>query len=428
MRLFISYAHIDRQKVSELVDVLREAAYDPWFDHRLMPGQNWKSELLNAIRICETFVYALTPDSARSEWCQWEFAQAVKMGKPVIPVLLQAHTPLPEAISQYQYADFTEGATPRAVARLMGGLRIMAVVVPPNIVPPAPIDPAGYPAQAYGNGDAAALEAELPLSTHPRLAPEIAPDDYDEGETLPADDDFALALPPETSPTWSVNFSIKREVSDILPPLFEWCKLSEGRVTLPSFEDQPSNHLNRYVVGAFEIARFPITNAQYQVFVRASDGYSQERWWDFSDGARAMRAAHPQLPSISPSERLAPCTQVSWYDALAFCFWLNWKAGLAPKAAPYTAKGVITLPSEQQWQYAAQENIFGKSPLGVSEWCLTTYDTNGIDLRSNAARVLCSSSYRSPGDFSATSRIQAAPDTVRPDIGFRVAHAVVSSD
>src|SRR6185295_214098 len=118
MRLFISYAHVDKHQVSELVDVLREAAYDPWFDHKLMPGQNWKVELLSAIQLCDAFLYALTPESVQSEWCQWEFSEAVKMGKPVIPVLLQAKTKLPEAINHYQYADFTDGPSPKSVARL----------------------------------------------------------------------------------------------------------------------------------------------------------------------------------------------------------------------------------------------------------------------------------------------------------------------
>ncbi|MBZ0284132.1 MAG: toll/interleukin-1 receptor domain-containing protein, partial [Anaerolineae bacterium] len=129
MRLFISYAHVDKFQVSQLVDVLREADYDPWFDHKLMPGHDWKAELYKAIERCDAFLYALTPESVQSEWCQWEFGQAVHLGKPVIPVLMQSKTDLPPAIAHLQYVDFTEGPTPKSVARLLGGLRLVTAVI-----------------------------------------------------------------------------------------------------------------------------------------------------------------------------------------------------------------------------------------------------------------------------------------------------------
>jgi len=52
MRLFISYARVNYYQVSQLVEILRDGGYDPWFDHKLFPGQDWKAELFRAIQTC----------------------------------------------------------------------------------------------------------------------------------------------------------------------------------------------------------------------------------------------------------------------------------------------------------------------------------------------------------------------------------------
>jgi hypothetical protein len=130
MQLFISYARIDITQVKQLVEILRTGGYEPWFDRELLVGEEWKVQLQRALTDCDGFVYALTPESVASEWCQWEFAEAVRLGKPVIPVLIREETILPPAIAARQYADFSDGATGDAVARLLGGLLALAQKIP----------------------------------------------------------------------------------------------------------------------------------------------------------------------------------------------------------------------------------------------------------------------------------------------------------
>ena len=148
MKLFISYAHVDKWQINQLVEILREAGQDPWFDNKLVPGQDWKSELHSAIESCEAFVYALTPESVASEWCQWEFATAVELGKSIIPILVQPKTEIPKSISRYQYADFSDGLTPKAVAKLMGGITHIVISIPKDEAPSASENPAGKPSRA----------------------------------------------------------------------------------------------------------------------------------------------------------------------------------------------------------------------------------------------------------------------------------------
>src|SRR3990172_5183662 len=94
------------------------------------------------------------------------------------------------------------------------------------------------------------------------------------------------------------------------------------------------------------MAKYPITNAQFHIFVDALDGYMNPQWRDFSSAAKAWHAEHPQpsYPSFdfkSPHPRV----NVSWYESMAFCQWLNAQI----KQSEYQ----IILPTETQWQRAA---------------------------------------------------------------------------
>jgi membrane peptidoglycan carboxypeptidase len=147
MKLFISYAHTDRWQVNQLVELLRQGKHDPWFDKELTSGFEWQQQLGDAIKQSDVFVYILSPESVGSEWCQWEFARAVEMNKPILPVLIQSKTQFPEAIAKLQYVDFSEGPTPEAVAQLMGGFTQIATTISREAAPQAPTNPIGKPAQ-----------------------------------------------------------------------------------------------------------------------------------------------------------------------------------------------------------------------------------------------------------------------------------------
>lgn len=80
------------------------------------------------IATSDAYVYAMTKASISSEWCQWEFATAVNLKSPAIPVLFESSLAIPEPLRSLQYADFREGATGIAVARLMGALNSLQKV------------------------------------------------------------------------------------------------------------------------------------------------------------------------------------------------------------------------------------------------------------------------------------------------------------
>ncbi len=211
----------------------------------------------------------------------------------------------------------------------------------------------------------------------------------------------------------------------ILPPSFEWINIPGGELML-----KDKYYVGTFTVEPFVIAKYPITNAQFQVFVDAPDGYHETRWWDYSSEARKWRDENPAPMYTTYADGDLPRTNVTWYEAVAFCRWLSEHTGQS-----------ITLPTEQQWQRAAQwddrriypwgnkwdasrcntkESGIGKptpvtryangaSPYGVMdmsgnvwEWCLNEYGKpRNVQFSGTEARVLRGGSFDEYGHCTA---------------------------
>ncbi|MCQ3932286.1 MAG: hypothetical protein DPW16_17695 [Chloroflexi bacterium] len=213
--------------------------------------------------------------------------------------------------------------------------------------------------------------------------------------------------PPKTSRKYS------HEVASVIGDLFEWVEIPEGAVFLEDASHYGGTSGGKFQVRPFAIARYPITNAQYQVFMEAADGYRNPQWWEYSPHASNwyQRKQSPEETAF-PGDNL-PRTNVSWYSAMAFCNWLGHKTNQN-----------ILLPTEQQWQRAAQGDYFlkypwgdefdvgrcnfmstgptpvtqfpdGASPFGVMDmcgniwqWCLNEWGTDGLDITTNRPRAM----------------------------------------
>lgn len=121
------------------------------------------------------------------------------------------------------------------------------------------------------------------------------------------------------------------------------------------------------LLAPFEIARYPVTNAQYACFIH-DDGYNAAKpWWDAAGRAWLLRDDNateglavgqrrhfkhqPEWWEDARSGQLRPnhpVVGVSWYEAMAFCRWLT-------QHAWYNSDGCLyLLPSELEWEYAAR--------------------------------------------------------------------------
>ncbi len=136
-------------------------------------------------------------------------------------------------------------------------------------------------------------------------------------------------------------------MNNLLPSPFAWCAVPSGIVVL-------KNSQYEFEVAAFDMAKYPITNAQFQVFVDAEDGYANAEWWNFSPAAARWRIGYEQpTPIPFPGDDL-PRSSVGWYEAIAFSRWLSAKTGAE-----------IGLPTEQEWQRAAQGDDARPYPWGT---------------------------------------------------------------
>jgi len=96
-------------------------------------------------------------------------------------------------------------------------------------------------------------------------------------------------------------------------------------------------------VDNFVMGKYPVTNAQFDVFLNVEDGYYNPKWWQFSDQAKKWFESQKAPQSSKYSGDELPRENVSWFEAMAFCKWLSNLLNME-----------ITLPTVAQWQRAAQ--------------------------------------------------------------------------
>jgi len=79
IRVFLAHASEDQKRVIGLYHQLSDAGFKPWMDEfDLLPGQNWREEIDNAINQSDVFLACLSKHSVKKEgYIQKEFRQAL---------------------------------------------------------------------------------------------------------------------------------------------------------------------------------------------------------------------------------------------------------------------------------------------------------------------------------------------------------------
>lgn len=122
----------------------------------------------------------------------------------------------------------------------------------------------------------------------------------------------------------------------ILPPLV--C-VKAGPFEMGSNKGEPNSYDDEYsavtknkrhlvTVSEFWISCFPVTNAEYALFVRATGAEIPKHWRE---------------GEVPPGLETHPVVYVSWHDAQAYCRWLSQVSGRA-----------VRLPTEAEWEKAAR--------------------------------------------------------------------------
>ncbi len=137
----------------------------------------------------------------------------------------------------------------------------------------------------------------------------------------------------------------------------------------------PSNSVNPL----FFIARYPVTNLQYQRFLESDDydkdyiwqnvaafdadkktptrNMGDEAWkWFQENGGKDRKPYVWDDPRFGASRRLFPVVGVTWYEAAAYCVWLGRHWSEWPEASSLqllTSNVQFRLPTEDEWKRAA---------------------------------------------------------------------------
>lgn len=219
-------------------------------------------------------------------------------------------------------------------------------------------------------------------------------------------------------------------------PLLEWLDIPAGQAAL-------ADDAGTFEVAPFQIAKYPVTNAQFDAFIQ-DKGYKTDQWW----AGLAQTGGAPRASDWRDLD--CPKLEVCWYEAVAFGRWLADQTGLN-----------IRLPTEWEWQWAAvgasgadypygsafdplqantKESGIGRttavthyastpSPFGavdmsgnVWEWCINEGVTlQNCQTEGSENRALRGGSWNNPQKHAtATFRSHRTPRTRTFNIGFRL--------
>jgi hypothetical protein len=225
-------------------------------------------------------------------------------------------------------------------------------------------------------------------------------------------------------------------------PDIDWVKIPAGEFVYGEGKEETTIYLD-----AFEIARYPVTNAQYQAFINDA-AYDDDQWW------RGLEK--PDVEESDWPQGNRPKINVDWFESTAFTRWLSHRLGLK-----------ISLPHETQWERAARGTtgleypwgneyqsgyanvdeteredrphnlgqttsvgiyLHAGSPEGVLdlagnvwEWCSNDYDRPTEKIEVPKTPVLRGSAWFGlPGVARTASRFRGDPDGRYYNIGFRL--------
>ncbi len=439
LHVFLCHASQDKPIVRELYRrLLAEGWIDPWLDEeKLLPGQDWDMEIEKAVEATDAVLVCLSQDSVSKEgYVQKEIRKILDLSdqKPeeaifLIPLRLEDCTP-PRRLTKWHYVDYFPLDKKQIVyRRLLASLESRADNL--NITKSSSTN--SQPSRGLG---------EDTFSTDPGLA----------------------------------NLNL------------ELVTIPEGEFPMGCLDNDIGGYpfekpQHTVFVSDFILAKTPITVAQWMVFSEQSDYTSQAEivgghiWKSFgilNIGWSNNKGASWQAPRGQGIETkhifTHPVTQVTWYDAVKFCKWLNGTSvtNTLPKGWQFR------LPTEAEWEKAARGvdgrmwpwgntpptpelcnfngNVGGTTPVGkyaskafssygcvdmagnVYEWCLDEFYENSYknratnkqikdpcDIYVGDNRVLRGGSFSDDAkQVRATRRIMMKRDFPTWNIGFRI--------
>jgi formylglycine-generating enzyme required for sulfatase activity len=283
VRVFVSYASPDRAFAEKLVADLQAAGAEVWWDVSGIDEGDFLGKINQALQQCQWLVLVLTPNAIASKWVNIEVNAAINrrekgLMRGVLPMLASqirqdAIPPIWDNLHRY------DGVSnyPTEVARLIRTFGLSgASAEPPPAASVIPIGPPSY------------------------LPPRLAQLGY-RGMYFPDGGGTEVIVPP---------------LCEV--PAGPFLMGSDPNKDKDAQEDEQPQH--RVTVEAFQIAKYPVTVAEYFCF---------------------LRAGHRGRSQLAQVEH--PAVDISWQDAMEYVRWLSERTGQTWR-----------LPSEAEWEKAAR--------------------------------------------------------------------------
>ncbi|MBN8590116.1 MAG: SUMF1/EgtB/PvdO family nonheme iron enzyme [Anaerolineae bacterium] len=507
--IFISYSKKNRDYAYQLADYLEANGFPIWIDRAdIEYGVDWWDAIVEGLRVCGAFIVIMTPESKASQWVKREVFLAEQQRKSTFPILLNGDNW--ELFVLTQYADLRNGAMPGAeflqrLSQHVTPRRKGEATVPPPLPIVTPAAPT--PVEVSFDVDEAIIafnvayrakqwsEALNLLGRIRASRQDPSPFDPDDAErrvqTIIEDEKRrrereawegerakryrrvqATEQMGDSAATWAALQRFWQDFPEYDPEhIAEQVRPKPSRPSSLSILRQGLLSFDWIAIPGkgYSIAKYPLTNAQFKLFMDAR-GYQNQQWWTaagwearargwvYDGGWKETGNAWVQPRSWTDAKwngAEQPVVGVSWYEAVAYCLWLSDLTGEQ-----------IMLPTEDQWQYAAQgedgrqypwgndwdckkcNNSVkpcnndrttsvrqyegkGDSPFGVVdmagnvwEWCLTDYEDRTNDIHSAAnKRGLRGGSWLNLNTdlFRCGVRVRSTPHGRDDDGGFRLA-------
>jgi hypothetical protein len=424
-KLFISYSRRQSEWAKQFnLKLFQSKRYFPWIDERIPTSMDWWRSICENIETCYAFVAIFTESYAQSRYCLAELEYALALNKPIIVLKADNATYPPDLEEQriqfFAVPELSENTLTDAVMEVHATIQQIIEDYHKGV----------YQTQS------SVVRPSVPSANNP--------EDVAIADTLKTLINTAtLSSRAEGITLDEANTAIQA----ILGEPFAWCAISAGEVNIhTSAKDQCLMHVND-----FYMAKFALTNRQFDVFYTTKDGWSNPLWWDFSSDAQRWHDGRKRPNATAFLGDDLPRTNLTWYDAIAFTRWLSFQSGL-----------LISLPTEAQWQRASGGdsgfvfpwgNTFegdklcwsknsnhnpapvgaysdGASPYGVVqmvgnvwEWCLTTWDDpQATTLTTYTSRAMRGGSWYNVNEkyFQVLGRGGNKPDNFKNNWGMRL--------
>lgn len=347
-RVFVSDNHQDNAYCREFVAALRQKLVSDeavWYDEHNMGWGQIRREIERELAQRQHFIAILSPVAVDSDWVNDEIDAAVELRRrgsmQTIQFVIALQCEMPLLLSNYKRVIAPDGLPYPAQEAARRALAVIQPTPPEyaSAIPQASLEQANQLIRKIAEQQS---QAPKPISIpSDRFPPRLA----DLGFTAHSDKGIEYILPPLCtviagpflmgSVPSGVYLDDSTDSDDHFDAVYQ--RRQQRLYTLQHTVTLP----------AYEIARFPVTVAEFACFVRF--GHVAPRDW------------HAQLGKLDH-----PVVNVTWQDAVDFAYWLSVR----------TSQSWWRLPTEAEWEKAARGtdgriypwgDSFDKSPCNTSE-------------------------------------------------------------